>query len=64
MTDANNPDTLIETMEEVMEAIIHGTEELAKFVAELVKQGVVFEAHPQQNDVNVISYIVKFNGGY
>ena len=47
-----------------MEVIIHGTQELAVFVAELVKQGIVFNAYPQQNEVNVVSYLVKFSGGF
>ena len=47
-----------------MEVIIHGTEELAKFVAELVRQGLTFKSRPQQNDVGVTSYIVTLTGGF
>ena len=47
-----------------MEVIIHGSKELAEFVAELVRQGVTFSARPNQNDVNVVSYTVTFNGGF
>ena len=43
--------------------VIHGAEELAKFIAGLVIEGIVFNAFPQQNDVGVTSYIVEFNGG-
>ena len=46
------------------QATIHGTEELAKFVAELIRQGVNFKAIPIQNNVNVVSYLVEFDGGY
>lgn len=48
----------------VGKVVIHGSEELARFVATLVKEGVVFEATPQQNDVGVTSYVVEFNGGF
>lgn len=47
----------------VGKVVIYGSEELAKFVAGLVKEGIVFEATPQQNNVGVTSYIVEFNGG-
>jgi len=43
---------------------IHGSEELGKFVAELVKEGIVFEATPKQNDAGVTSYLVECNGGF
>ena len=48
----------------VGKVIIHGTEELAKFIATLVREGIIFNAFPQQNDVGVTSYIVEFNGGF
>ena len=44
--------------------IIHGTECLARFVSELVRQGVTFTATPQVNAVGVESYVVEFDGGY
>lgn len=48
----------------VGKVIIHGSEELAKFVATLVREGIIFEATPQQNEIGVVSYIVEFNGGF
>lgn len=47
-----------------MKVIIHGTEELAKFVAQLVREGVTFTSSPQVNDVGVTSYLVEFTGGF
>jgi hypothetical protein len=47
-----------------MKVTIHGTEELAIFIAGLAKEGVTFEALPQQNDLGVIAYIVELTGGY
>lgn len=47
-----------------MTVIIHGTEALAKFVAELVRQGITFESYPKQNDVGVESYLVTLTGGF
>jgi len=44
--------------------IIHGTVELAKFTAQLVKEEVDFNVKPQLNDVGVVSYTVTFTGGY
>jgi hypothetical protein len=49
--------------EYMMKAIIHGTEELAKFVAQLVREGICFSVIPQQNDYGVTSYVVEFSGG-
>jgi hypothetical protein len=44
--------------------IIHGTEELAKFIAALVREGIIFDSYPQShNDMDITSYIVEFNGG-
>ena len=43
---------------------IHGTEELAKFIAGLIKEGIIFEANPIQNEVGVTSYLVECNGNY
>ena len=47
-----------------MKVTIHGSEELAKFVAQLIKEGVSFDAKPLLNGVNIVSYLVEFNGGY
>ena len=47
-----------------MTVIIHGTVELAKFTAQLVKEEVDFNVKPQLNDVGVVSYTVTFTGRY
>ena len=39
--------------------IIHGTEELAKFLSELLTLGRKFKATPLQNGYNVTSYSVE-----
>lgn len=44
-----------------MEVIIHGTEELAKFVAGLVREGLTFKAYPNHDGD---SYTVKLTGGF
>lgn len=46
-----------------MTATIHGSTELGTLIAELIRNGVNFEVTPVPNDVNVVSYLVTFNGG-
>jgi len=48
----------------VGKVVIHGVENLATFIATLVREGIVFNAFPQTNDVGITSYVVEFNGGY
>ena len=37
-------------------------EDLAKVCADLVKEGVCFEARPKVNDADL--YVIEFTGGY
>ena len=47
-----------------MKVTVHGIENLAIFVAEMVKRGIQFEAHPDPNDVGIDRYEIELTGGY